>query len=66
MNFSALKEGVVDKVMIFIAPKIIGGESSKTPVEGEGFEYIKDAVKIEDISIKSFDEDILYEGYVKR
>ncbi|SKA78437.1 diaminohydroxyphosphoribosylaminopyrimidine deaminase [Caloramator quimbayensis] len=66
LNFSALKEGIVDKVMIFIAPKIIGGESSKTPVEGEGFEFIKDAVKIEDISIKSFDEDILYEGYIKR
>lgn len=66
LNFSALKEGVVDKVMIFIAPKIIGGENSKTPVEGEGFEFIKDAVKIENINIKSFDEDILYEGYIKR
>ena len=33
---SALTEGIVDKVMAFVAPKIIGGESAKTPVEGHG------------------------------
>lgn len=29
LNFSALKEGIVDKVMCFIAPKIMGGQDSK-------------------------------------
>lgn len=66
LNFSAIKEGIVDKVMFFIAPKIIGGENAKTPVEGEGFEYIKDAVKINKLDIKTFDDDVLIEGYVVR
>lgn len=65
LNSAALNSGIVDKVMIFIAPKIIGGKDAKTPVEGAGMQLMKDAVKLEDISISRFDEDILVEGYVK-
>ena len=66
LNYSALKEGIVDKALMFIAPKILGGEVSKTPVEGEGIKYIKDCIKLKDLSIKRFEEDILIEGYIKR
>jgi len=31
LNYSALEEGIVDKVITFIAPKIIGGATAKTP-----------------------------------
>lgn len=65
LNAAALNSGIVDKVMIFIAPKIIGGKDAITPVEGTGIQLMKDAVKLEDISISRFDEDILVEGYVK-
>lgn len=65
LNAAALNSGIVDKVMLFIAPKIIGGEDAKTPVEGTGIQFMKDAVKLKDISISRFDEDILVEGYVK-
>ena len=64
INASFLKNGLVDKVLFFIAPKIIGGEGALTPVEGEGIERIKDAIKLKDISIKRFGEDVLIEGYV--
>ena len=36
LNYSALEEGIVDKVMFYIAAKIIGGEKSKTLVGGNG------------------------------
>ena len=65
LNAAALNSGIVDKIMFFLAPKIIGGKDAKTPVEGAGIQYMKDAVKLEDISISRFDEDILVEGYVK-
>lgn len=45
LNFSALEEGIVDKVKIYIAPKIIGGKDSKTPIEGKGIDNLKDAFK---------------------
>ena len=65
LNAAALDSGIVDKVMTFIAPKIIGGKDAKTPVEGEGIEIMEHAVKLQDISISRFDEDILIEGYVR-
>lgn len=66
LNFSALDEGIVDKVISFIAPKIIGGTSSKTPVGGEGISYIKDAISLENVQISRFDEDIMFEGYIRK
>lgn len=64
LNASALKEQIGDKIMFFIAPKIIGGKDAITPVEGEGSSFIKDALKLHNISVTKFDEDILYEGYI--
>ncbi len=65
LNAAALNSGIVDKVLIFIAPKIIGGKNAITPVEGEGIQLMKDAVRLDELSICRFDEDILVEGYVK-
>jgi diaminohydroxyphosphoribosylaminopyrimidine deaminase/5-amino-6-(5-phosphoribosylamino)uracil reductase len=64
INASFLENGLVNKVLFFIAPKIIGGEKATTPVEGEGIERIKDAIKLKNISIKRFGEDVLVEGYI--
>lgn len=66
INYSALEAGVVDKVMAFVAPKMIGGQKAKTPVEGEGIEYVRNAVRLDNIDIKRFDDDILIVGRVKR
>lgn len=65
LNFSALDEGIVDKVEIYIAPMIIGGEVSKTPVGGRGVEFLKEAYKLKDLSSKCIGDDILLEGYIE-
>lgn len=62
LNFSMLDEGLADKALFFISPKIIGGSNSKTPVEGKGIPHMKDAIKIKNIEIKKIDEDILIYG----
>jgi len=36
LNSSAISAGIVDKVMCFISPKIVGGENAPTSVEGIG------------------------------
>ncbi len=64
LNFSVIKEGLADKVIFFIAPKILGGKEAKSPIGGDGFENIEDAVKLRDMSISTFDEDIMIEAYV--
>ena len=48
--------------MCFIAPKIIGGDKSKTPVEGAGIEKMNDAININNIEVKNIDNDILISG----
>lgn len=64
INYSALKEGIVDKVNAFIAPKIIGGENAKTPVGGPGIHLMRDAIDLHNIDVKRFQKDIMIEGYI--
>lgn len=65
LNWSALRNGIVNKVISFIAPKIVGGKSSKTPVEGMGVDTMDKSILIKDMRIIRMDEDIVIEGYVK-
>ena len=60
---SALEEKIVDKLLIFIAPKIIGGEEAVTSVEGRGINRINQAIRIRGLKIKKIGQDILIEGY---
>jgi diaminohydroxyphosphoribosylaminopyrimidine deaminase/5-amino-6-(5-phosphoribosylamino)uracil reductase len=66
LNFSALSQGIVDKVQVYIAPMIIGGEKSKTIVSGTGIEFLKDAFKLRDLNLSLLGQDILIEGYIKK
>jgi diaminohydroxyphosphoribosylaminopyrimidine deaminase / 5-amino-6-(5-phosphoribosylamino)uracil reductase len=66
VNYSALKSGIVDKVNAFIAPKLIGGENARTPVEGEGIEYMKDAIMLHNTEFYKFGDDIMVEGYIRK
>ncbi|WP_206154982.1 bifunctional diaminohydroxyphosphoribosylaminopyrimidine deaminase/5-amino-6-(5-phosphoribosylamino)uracil reductase RibD [Clostridium muellerianum] len=63
LNFSAVNSGIVDKILCFVAPKIIGGALSKTPVEGKGVEILKGAALIKNMNCKNIGEDLLIEGY---
>ncbi len=64
LNFSALEAGIVNKVMTFISPKIIGGSSAVTPVGGSGIDKMKDAIALSDMRVERFDRDVLIEGYI--
>lgn len=64
LNASALESGIVDKVITFISPKIVGGINAKTPVLGCGKEFMKDAIKLRDVNVSLFDEDVMIEGVI--
>jgi len=65
-NSTLLKEGVLDKVILFYAPIFIGGKNALNVIGGRGIDFIKDAYKIDISLIKRFKEDICVEGYVHR
>jgi diaminohydroxyphosphoribosylaminopyrimidine deaminase/5-amino-6-(5-phosphoribosylamino)uracil reductase len=64
VNASLLEMGLVDKILFFIAPKIIGGENAITPVEGEGVNKAEEAIELKHIKVRRFGKDILFEGYI--
>lgn len=64
LNSHALLEGIVDKVMFFIAPKIIGGRDSISVVGGKAFGQLEDAVRLRDMRVRKVGEDMLVEAYL--
>lgn len=62
LNYEMLRQKLVAKVMFFIAPKIIGGKNSLTPVEGEGIQIMGHAIDIKNMDIQKFGSDFLLEG----
>ena len=65
VNFSFLRAGLVDKIHAFLAPKLIGGRDALTPVEGEGFADLADAVELEHIKTEILGRDLHLSAYVK-
>jgi diaminohydroxyphosphoribosylaminopyrimidine deaminase/5-amino-6-(5-phosphoribosylamino)uracil reductase len=66
INASALREGIVDKVCIFLAPLLIGGKTAPTAVGGEGIEEIGQALRLRDVQVERYVDDILVVGYIAR
>src|SRR3990172_8953355 len=56
---------LVDKVITFISPVIIGGETAKAAVAGAGIERMTDAARLERVSVEKFGDDVMISGYVK-
>ena len=54
---------MVDKVMAFIAPIIIGGKAASSPVEGSGAKLLSHAIKLRDVNVERIDDDLLVKGY---
>lgn len=66
LNSHALNEGIVDKIITFIAPKLIGGANAPTFFEGIGIADIENALKINFTNVSKTGEDIMLESYFIR
>ena len=62
---SAIADGSVQKILAFIAPKIVGGQGSPSPVGDLGFARMTEAIALERVSWHSVGADCLVEGYLK-
>ncbi|BAZ53430.1 riboflavin biosynthesis protein RibD [Nostoc sp. NIES-4103] len=61
---SAIAQGVVQKILAFIAPKIIGGNHAPTPVGDLGFTNMTEAIALERVRWRVVGSDCLVEGYL--
>jgi len=61
---NALKEKLIDKVICFLAPKIIGGKNAPGPVGGQGIAKLKDSIQIKEMSVEKLGNDLVIEGNI--
>jgi diaminohydroxyphosphoribosylaminopyrimidine deaminase/5-amino-6-(5-phosphoribosylamino)uracil reductase len=60
---SALKAGIVDKLYLFLAPKLLGKGLSFT--DGIYLKRLDQAIKLKEYRIRQIGDDVLIEGYLK-
>jgi diaminohydroxyphosphoribosylaminopyrimidine deaminase/5-amino-6-(5-phosphoribosylamino)uracil reductase len=61
---SLFDAGLVDKVIAFIAPVIIGGSKAKLAIAGNGIDKMINACRLERIRTENIGVDIMVTGYV--
>lgn len=64
LNWAALESRIVQRVQAYIAPKLLGGQTAKTSVEGRGVSSPADAVPLKNSTILPLGEDFLVESEV--
>ena len=61
---SLFDRGLVDKVLAFISPIVIGGDGAKSAVGGNGVNTVAEALRLNRVKMIEFGDDILISGYV--
>jgi diaminohydroxyphosphoribosylaminopyrimidine deaminase/5-amino-6-(5-phosphoribosylamino)uracil reductase len=65
VNWAALSSGIVDKLFLYYAPRILGGTTSIPFAAGAGFSQITDAPTVKSLKLHRFGEDFAVEGYLR-
>ncbi len=66
LNWSALEAGIVDRLQVYMAPKIFGGKDAPSPVGGMGAELPSDAFTAGKPKVTFLGDDILIESELRR
>jgi len=61
---SLFDQKLVDKVIAFITPVIIGGRGAKAAVSGQGVDKVADSLGLERVSVTRFGPDLMVSGYI--
>ncbi|MEA3464616.1 MAG: bifunctional diaminohydroxyphosphoribosylaminopyrimidine deaminase/5-amino-6-(5-phosphoribosylamino)uracil reductase RibD [Thermodesulfobacteriota bacterium] len=64
LNMSLFNVRLIDRVMVYFAPKLIGGDDGKRLFAGQGVTGLVDALQLKDVRSRRFGDDLLIEGEV--
>ena len=62
---SVLRAGLADKLYLFYAPKLMGGDDGIPICRGPGPERMQDCLGVDRVSVRRFGEDVMIEGYLE-
>lgn len=65
LAFSALESGIIDKIVAFVAPTILGGREVPA-IGGAGFERLSDAIRLLDWTVAQGETDLTITAYVRQ
>lgn len=66
IHFSLLAQGLAQKLYTYLAPKVVGGKTSPSPVGGQGIAQMADAMEMERTNITPLGRDILLEYHITK
>ncbi|WP_033543809.1 bifunctional diaminohydroxyphosphoribosylaminopyrimidine deaminase/5-amino-6-(5-phosphoribosylamino)uracil reductase RibD [Planococcus sp. CAU13] len=66
VNSAFLENHLIDKVILYYAPKLVGGKDAPTFLEGQGFSLMKDAVELVDGEFTKIGKDFKFTGYPEK
>jgi diaminohydroxyphosphoribosylaminopyrimidine deaminase/5-amino-6-(5-phosphoribosylamino)uracil reductase len=64
VNGSFLDEGLIDKLLLFLSPRLIGDSQAMGIFCGRGVQSLKEAISLKELRVKRIGEDLLLEGYL--
>jgi diaminohydroxyphosphoribosylaminopyrimidine deaminase/5-amino-6-(5-phosphoribosylamino)uracil reductase len=59
-----LAQGLADRVMVFVAPRLMAAGDARSPLDGPAGRALVDAVAIQDVTVERVGEDVLIEGRI--
>ena len=65
LNAAMLEKGLVQEVVLFMAPKMVGGRDAKTSVEGKGIPVLDDCMDLQFEEVRTIGCDLMIRGRVK-
>ncbi|EGA90909.1 riboflavin biosynthesis protein RibD [Planococcus donghaensis MPA1U2] len=66
INAAFLENDLIDKVVFYFAPKLVGGKLAPTFIEGTGVEWMKDAIELRDGEFSKVGKDFKFTGYPEK
>lgn len=63
---AAIGDSSIQKVLAFVAPKIIGGSTAPSPVGDLGIQTMTDALPLTNVRWRTIGPDLLVEGYLSK
>ena len=65
LAFNALHAGIIDKMIVYVAPKILGGREVPV-IAGQGMERLSEAIPLQEWSVETCGPDLVITTYVHR
>ncbi|PLS03759.1 bifunctional diaminohydroxyphosphoribosylaminopyrimidine deaminase/5-amino-6-(5-phosphoribosylamino)uracil reductase RibD [Neobacillus cucumis] len=63
LNASLFEKQLIDKVILYVAPKLVGGKDAPTFLEGTGIAEMGDAVELSNLTVTPIGKDFKFTGY---